>query len=82
MKKIFCEKLIFSPVFDVDFKLNDYSIIIKNIFFQEENSNKVKNFDVVDQIILNNKQNGYDYFNPILFRKFIKEIIVAYSHVG
>ena len=75
-------KEINNLIFDVDFKLNDYSIIIKNIFFQEENSNKVKNFDVVDQIILNNKQNGYDYFNPILFRKFIKEIIVAYSHVG
>ena len=69
-------------IFDIDFKLNDYSIIIKNIFFQDKNSKKAKNFDAVDQIILDNKQNGYNYFNSILFRKFIKEIIIAYSQVG
>ena len=45
-------------------------------------NNKVKNFDSIDQIIENNKQIKYDYFNSILFRKFIKEIIIAYSQVG
>ena len=34
------------------------------------------------EIIENNKQIKYDYFNSILFRKFIKEIIAVYSQEG
>ena len=47
-----------------------------------DDNNKVKNFDLIDQIVENNKQIKYDYFNSILFRKFIKEIIIVYSQVG
>ena len=75
-------KEINNLIFDIDFKLNDYSVIIKNIFFENKNNNEAKNFDSVDQVIVNNKESSYDYFNPILFRKFIKEVIIAYSEVG
>ena len=43
---------------------------------------QIKNFDSIDQIIETNKQIKYDYFNSILFRKFIKEVIVNYSQAG
>ena len=62
-------------------QLNNRLIIVNNVLF-EDNNNKVKNFDSIDQIIETNKQMKYDYFNSILFKKFIKEIIIAYSQVG
>jgi len=74
-------KEIKNLIFDISFKLDNRSIVINNVLF-EDNNNEVKNFDFVDQIIENNKQIKYDYFNSILFRKFIKEIIIAYSHEG
>ncbi len=74
-------KEIKNLIFDISFKLDNRSIVINNVLF-EDNNTEVKNFDFVDQIIENNKQIKYDYFNSILFRKFIKEIIIAYSHEG
>ena len=74
-------KEIKNLIFDISFRLDDKFIIINSILFEDDN-NKVKNFDSIDQIIENNKQIKYDYFNSILFRKFIKEIIIAYSQVG
>ena len=67
-------------IFDISFQLGNRSIDINNVLF--EDNNDVKNFDSIDQIIENNKQVKYNYFNPILFRKFIKEIIIAYSYAG
>ena len=67
-------------IFDVSLQLNNRSLKINNVFF--EDNNKIRNFDSIDQIIENNKLIKYDYLNSILFRKFIKEIIVAYSYVG
>ena len=61
-------------------KLFQLSAITHDIFF--EDNNKIRNFDSIDQIIENNKSIKYDYLNSILFRKFIKEIIIAYSQVG
>ena len=74
-------KNIENLIFDINFKLNDRIIIIKSILFEDKN-NKIKNFDTVDQIILANDKIQYDYFNPILFRNFIKKIIIAYSEEG
>ena len=74
-------KIIGNLIFDINFKLNDRIIIIKSILFEDKN-NKIKNFDTVDQIILANDKIQYDYFNPILFRNFIKKIIIAYSEEG
>ena len=48
----------------------------------EDNKNKIKNFDSIDEVIETNKRYKYDYLNPILFRKFIKEIIINYSQAG
>ena len=73
-------KRIKNLIFDISLQLNNRSIKVNNIFF--EDNNKIKNFDLVDQIIENNKDTNYDYLNPILFRKFIKEVIIAYSQVG
>ena len=67
-------------IFDVSLQLNNRSLKINNIFF--EDNNKIRNFDSIDKIIENNKSIKYDYLNSILFRKFIKEIIIAYSQVG
>ena len=74
-------KEIKNLIFDISFQLDNRLITINSILFEDKN-NKVKNFDSIDQIIENNKQIKYDYFNSILFRKFIKEIIIAYSQVG
>ena len=74
-------KEIKNLIFDISFQLDNRLITINSVLF-EDNNNKVKNFDSIDQIIENNKQIKYDYFNSILFRKFIKEIIIAYSQVG
>ena len=74
-------KNIESLIFGINFKLNDRILIVKNILFEDKNY-KIKNFDTVDQIILANAQIKYDYFNPILFRNFIKKIIIAYSEEG
>jgi len=74
-------KNIENLIFDINFKLNDRIIIIKSILFENKN-NKIKNFDTIDQIILANDKIKYDYFNPILFRNFIKKIIIAYSEEG
>ena len=74
-------KEIKNLIFDISFQLDNGLIIVNGVFF-EEDDNKIKNFDSIDQIIENNKQIKYDYFNSILFRKFIKEIIIAYSQVG
>tara|TARA_B100001245_G_C22831517_1_gene399967 strand:- start:76 stop:1140 length:1065 start_codon:yes stop_codon:yes gene_type:complete len=74
-------KKIKNLIFDISFQLDNRSININKILFEDENS-KIKNFDTIDQIIENNNQVKYDYFNPILFRKFIKEIIIIYSQEG
>ena len=74
-------KEIKNLIFDISFDLDNGLININSILF-EDHKKTVKNFDSVDQIIENNKQIKYDYFNSILFRKFIKEIIIAYSQVG
>ncbi len=74
-------KEIKNLIFDISFQLDNRSININNLLF-EDDKNIVKNFDSVDQIIEKNKQIKYDYFNSILFRKFIKEIIIAYSQAG
>ena len=73
-------KEIKNLIFDISLQLNNRLIIVNNVLF--EDNNKIKNFDPIDQITENNKQIKYDYFNPILFKKFIKEIIIAYSQVG
>ena len=73
-------KEIKNLIFDISFQLDDGLIIVNGVFF--EDNNKIKNFDAIDQIVENNKQIKYDYYNSILFRKFIKEIIIAYSQVG
>ena len=73
-------KEIKNLIFDISFQLDTGLIIINAVFFDD--NNKVKNFDSIDQIIETNKQIKYDYFNTILFRKFIKEIIITYSQVG
>ena len=73
-------KEIKNLIFDISFQLDDGLIIVNGVFF--EDNNKIKNFDLIDQIVENNKQIKYDYYNSILFRKFIKEIIIAYSQVG
>jgi len=73
-------KEIKNLIFDISFQLDTGLIIINAVFFDD--NNKVKNFDLIDQIVENNRQIKYDYFNSILFRKFIKEIIIAYSQVG
>ena len=74
-------KEIKNLIFDISFQLDNNSININRVLF-EDNKNKVKNFDPIDQIIENNKQIKYDYLNSILFRKFIKEIIINYSQAG
>ena len=74
-------KEIKNLIFDISFQLDNRLITINSVLF-EDNDNKVKNFDSIDQIIENNKQIKYDYFNSILFRKFIKEVIVNYSQAG
>ena len=74
-------KEIKNLIFDISFQLDNRLITINSVLF-EDNNNKVKNFDSIDQIIENNKQVKYNYFNPILFRKFIKEIIINYSQAG
>ena len=74
-------KKIKNIIFDTSFQLEDNSINIDGVSF-EENKNKIKNFDSIDEIIETNKRYKYDYLNPILFRKFIKEIIINYSHAG
>ena len=73
-------KEIKNLIFDISFQLDTGLIIINAVLF--EDNNKVKNFDLIDQIVENNIKIKYDYFNSILFRKFIKEIIIAYSQVG
>ena len=73
-------KEIKNLIFDISLQLNNRLIIVNNVLF--EDSNKIQNFDPIDQITENNKQIKYDYLNPILFKKFIKEIIIAYSQVG
>ena len=73
-------KEIKNLIFDISFQLDTGLIIINAVSFDD--NNKVKNFDLIDQIVENNRQIKYDYFNSILFRKFIKEIIIAYSQVG
>jgi len=74
-------KEIKNIIFDISFQLDNNSVNIHGVMF-EDNNNRVKNFDSIDEIIENNKRYKYDYFNPILFRKFIKEIIINYSQVG
>ena len=74
-------KEIKNLIFDISFQLDNRLLTINSILFEDKN-NKVKNFDSIDQIIENNKQIKYDYFNSILFRKFIKEVIVNYSQAG
>ena len=74
-------KKIKNLIFDISFQLDNRSININKILFEDENS-QIKNFDTIDQIIENNNQVKYDYFNSILFRKFIKEIIIIYSQEG
>ncbi len=73
-------KEIKNLIFDVSLQLNDRSLMVNNIYF--ENNNKIRNFDSIDQIIENNRAIKYDYLNSILFRKFVKEIIIAYSQEG
>ena len=74
-------KKIKNIIFDTSFKLYDNSISIDGVSF-EDNKNKIKNFDSIDEVIEANKRYKYDYLNPILFRKFIKEIIISYSQAG
>jgi len=73
-------KKIKNLIFDVSLQLNDRSLMVNNIYF--EDNNEIRNFDSIDQIIENNKTIKYDYLNSILFRKFVKEIIIAYSQEG
>ena len=74
-------KKIKDVTFDIDFHLSNLGVVINNILFEDKN-NSVKNFDTVDQIVENNKQTKYNYFNPILFKNFIKKVFIAYSQVG
>jgi len=74
-------KKIKDVTFDIDFHLSNLGVVINNILFEDKN-NSVKNFDTVDQIVENNKQTKYNYFNPILLKNFIKKVFIAYSQVG
>ena len=74
-------KKIKNLIFDISFQLDNRLINVNKILFEDENG-QIKNFDTIDQIIENNNQVKYDYFNTILFRNFIKEIIIVYSQEG